>query len=65
MKITVLLCFNSPVVLVKFILHEGYSNSVPIPSIKTGRWSHQKKQLLQNLAYSEEKIYFLIIADFI
>ena len=29
-EITVLLCFKSPVVLVWIILHEGYSNCVPI-----------------------------------
>ena len=33
MKITVFFSFNSPVVLVKIILHEGYFNSVPNPSI--------------------------------
>ena len=43
MKITVLFCFNSPVVLVKIILHEDYSNSVPISSIKRGRSCHQNQ----------------------
>ena len=66
MKITVLFCFNSPVVLVKIILHEGYSNSVPISSIKRGRSCHQNQiHVLQNLAYNQEKIYFSLLQAFL
>ena len=53
MKITVLFCFNSPVV--QFCAKSKHIN---------GQVAPPKKQFLQNLAYTQEKIYFLIIADF-
>ena len=56
MKITVLFCFHSPVFFIDQILCQFQAYK--------GAGGATKKQLLQILAYNQEKIYFSIVADF-